>query len=268
MENRSLVILFLKKIGMNIVSNKTLSISKAFKVILKIILPRQVGAILYSKYSQLFKVIYLKYDNEDFKKPIFLSDRASFYGNCEVESGVKVNGSASFNDVSIGKYSYFAGDSYFFNCKIGRFCSIGHGVTIGLHSHPSKEFVSTHPSFYSMTGQSQIIFADHDLYAGTAETKIGNDVWIGQNVLVKAGISIGDGAIIGAGAVVTKNVLPYEIVGGVPAKEIRSRFIKKHVDFLVKFQWWNKDEAWIRKNWRLFSSIEIFIEKFDKENVN
>ena len=68
--------------------------------------------------------------------------------------------------------------------------------------------------------------------------KIQNDVWIGQNVLLKRGITIGDGAVIGAGAVVVKDVAPYEIVGGVPARRIRMRFDEAIVDELLKLKWW------------------------------
>ena len=72
-------------------------------------------------------------------------------------------------------------------------------------------------------------------------THIGNDVWIGLNATILDGVTIGDGAIVAAGAVVTKDVPPYAVVAGVPAKIIKYRFTESQIDFLLKFRWWEKD---------------------------
>lgn len=95
--------------------------------------------------------------------------------------------------------------------------------------------------------------------------EIGNDVWIGDRVTILDGIRIGDGAIIGSGAVVTKDIEPYTINVGVPAKSIRKRFIEDEIKFLLEFKWWNKDWEWIKINSDKFESIENFIDEFHNE---
>lgn len=153
----------------------------------------------------------------------------------------------------------------------GKYCSIGQNVVNAVGMHPSKIFVSTHPSFYAPSEErisfsKEVMFNTHNYLDDTKKylTKIGHDVWIGNNVTIFDGIEIGDGAIIGTGAVVTKNIEPYAIVGGIPAKLIRYRFNEVQIEFLLKFQWWHKSEEWIRKNWELFLDINILMEKGNK----
>ena len=85
---------------------------------------------------------------------------------------------------------------------------------------------------------------------------IGNDCWINSYVTIISGVTIGDGAVVLAGAVVTRNVPPYAIVAGVPAKVIKYRYEKQDCDWLLQTQWWNKDEEWLRENWKAFNDIE------------
>ena len=86
--------------------------------------------------------------------------------------------------------------------------------------------------------------------------EIGNDVWIGENVFFQGGVIIGDGAVVLAGAVVTKNVPPYAIVGGVPAKVLKYRYDEETIKFLLGFKWWDKDVNWLRDNWQLLCDID------------
>lgn len=97
---------------------------------------------------------------------------------------------------------------------------------------------------------------------GKKLVEIGNDVWIGSHVLIMDGVKIGDGAIIAAGAVVTKDVEPYSIVGGVPARHIRYRFSEEQIKKLLQLKWWEKDFGWIKEHYRDFRNINEFIAKY------
>lgn len=183
----------------------------------------------------------------------------------------------------IGAHSWFEGymgyGTYIgYDCeikaKIGRFCSIGHKVTVLTGSHPSHGFVSTSPMFFSLSLQNgatfvekqkfkEKIYADEDLYYGAV---IGNDVWIGYGATIMGGVTIGDGAIVAAGAVVRENVEPYTIVAGQPAKIIGKRFDDEQIAWLTNFKWWTKPIEWIRDNADYFEDIEKFIDIHSKGN--
>jgi acetyltransferase-like isoleucine patch superfamily enzyme len=159
-------------------------------------------------------------------------------------------------NTEMGDFSYISKNSQVYNTRIGKFTCIGPSVKTGLGLHPSSDFVSSHPVFYSTLRQSQVAFVEKDLFEEFPVTEIGNDVWIGANAVVRDGVKIGDGAIIGAGAVVTKDIPPYAIVGGVPAKLIRYRFSPEEIGFLQQFKWWDKDIDWLRANKDLFLNIK------------
>lgn len=144
--------------------------------------------------------------------------------NVLVEWGVAFKRCGFSGEVRIGYRSY-ANDSFFRNVEIGRFCSIGRRCSIGAARHPVST-LSTHPAAFP------------DRFEVGPRTVVGNDVWIGDNVVVMAGLTLADGAVIGAGAVVTRDVGPYEIVGGVPARLIRNRFDAETVARLTASQWW------------------------------
>ena len=99
-------------------------------------------------------------------------------------------------------------------------------------------------------------FADQMMFKEVkSATTIGNDCWIGENVFFAGGLTIGDGAVVLAGAVVTKDIPPYAIVGGVPAKVLKYRYDDETVKWLLDFKWWNKDINWLRENWQLLCNI-------------
>ncbi len=164
---------------------------------------------------------------------------------------------------SIGSYSYVQKNSNIFNSEIGKFCSIAAGVSIGLGLHEINR-VSTHPVFFSKDTPLPKVFANENLYKDFKRSIIENDVWIGEGAIVLDGISIGTGAVIAAGAVVTKDVMPYCIVGGVPAKIIKKRFDDKTINSLIESQWWDNTDEWFRLNYALFSDTSTFLTQYEK----
>lgn len=152
-------------------------------------------------------------------------------------------------DVNIGDHSYCNFGTIIFNgTRIGKYCSIGYRVQIGLPEHPLDE-LSTSPALYrngELMKIHPIEWPKNDFHTPVI---IGNDVWIGSNALIMQGTNIGDGAVIAAGAVVTKDVESYAIVGGVPAKLIRYRFDKETRQQLKESAWWDKDVRWIAEHY-------------------
>lgn len=169
-----------------------------------------------------------------------------------------------YEDVTIafsklGKHTYIQKRSTIFNAHIGKFCSIAAGVSIGPGIHKT-DFVSTHNAFYLYNTPLIKKFSKRDAFSSFSTVKIGHDVWIGERAIILDGLSIGNGSIIAAGAVVTKDVEPYSIVGGVPAKLIRKRFDNKTIEALLNLKWWDKPDDWLEKNYKLFLSTHDLLE--------
>lgn len=171
----------------------------------------------------------------------------------------------------VGRYTYFGNDCEFYYSKIGRFCGIANDVKLVRGQHPTNTHVSISPLFYqSITcfGNgfvSQNIFQLNKKCSMGGLCNIGNDVWIGSHVRIMEGVTIGNGAIIGAGAVVTKDVPPYSICVGVPAKVIKYRFTEYQISLLQRTEWWNWDDNKLRQMAQIFSNIELFISTLIKE---
>lgn len=157
-------------------------------------------------------------------------------------------------------------DSIIDSFRIGRFSTFGPDVKIITGQHPTRDIVSTYPAFYSNRSQMGFTYVDKTIYNEFkfADSKfkvvIGNDVWVGSYVRILEGVTIGDGTVVAAGAVVTKDVPPYAIVGGVPAKIIRYRFEEEEIKQLLEIKWWDKDEKWLKSHAEEFSDIKKFLE--------
>ena len=152
--------------------------------------------------------------------------------------------SASGHFVEWGAFSGYDnlnGGQYIENASVGRYCSIGMNAQIGLVSHPltwlSTSWVQYVPRPFHWNGFMPRRVATRPFLA-PAKTVVGNDVWIGADAQIMAGVSVGDGAVVAAGAVVTKDVPPYAVVGGVPARVIRYRFPPETVEKLTALRWW------------------------------
>ena len=140
--------------------------------------------------------------------------------------------------IVLDDYSYIARNCNATNVKIGKFCSIGPNFCCGLGLHPT-DGISTAPMFYSKAKQNGVSLVNEVVYEEQKQTIIGNDVFIGANVTIVDGVKIGDGAVIGAGAVVVRDIPPYAVAVGVPAKVIKYRFDEQTIKRLLEMQWWN-----------------------------
>jgi virginiamycin A acetyltransferase len=170
-----------------------------------------------------------------------------------IREGVEIG-----NDVFLGDYSYISGPrTYVESAKIGKFCSIARQTVIGVGNH-DHSLVTTHPFIISPEFGGLV---DRSIMAQQKPAPvIGNDVWIGINSIIMRGVTIGDGAVIAANSVVTRDVPPYAIFGGVPAKLIRYRFSDEIIRALLQIRWWDWPSSKIKQNVRDFSSPERFVD--------
>lgn len=173
---------------------------------------------------------------------------------------------SSVEYATIGDYSYAGRDCLIADATIGKFCAIAASVRIGPPNHPMDR-PAQHRFTYCPEYYSADAIRDHAFFAArrAARTVIGNDVWIGHGVTVLAGVTVGDGAILAAGAVVARDVAPYTIVGGVPAKRIRDRFPPEIAARLARIAWWDWDFATIMERLGEFQSGDVaaFCDKWD-----
>ena len=188
--------------------------------------------------------------------------------NSIIHPTAKVNSGCNILDSSFDRYSYCGCDCQIASTEIGAFCSIGDRVYIGAAEHPI-DWVSMSPVFEDTNHSGpDKRFARLEL-PPIKTTLIGSDVWIGYGAIVKQGVKIGHGAVIGSGAVVTKDVPPYAVVGGVPARIIKYRFDDETIASLVESKWWEMSEEDIQKNAHLIKSPDDFLERIrELQSVN
>lgn len=165
-----------------------------------------------------------------------------------------------YHNIKIGKYSYggcFNTSNIAPGTKIGKFCSFASGVMIISANHDPTR-ITTHPFLFKpYMGVVKKDFREVNNLA------IGNDVWIGYNAVILPSVSkIGHGAIIGAGSVVTKDIPPYAIAVGVPAKVIKYRFDRITINNLLETKWWDWSEEEIFSNWERFLTLNEFEKYF------
>lgn len=193
---------------------------------------------LKKKYNHAKVETYLIGNNVHLGKNAYLAD----------ESDVRAN-------VTIGDYSYINRGTIVGSGSIGNYCSIGYNCQIGMFEHPINH-MSTSPYIYSKRRSILNLDTWNEIQNPPV---IGNDVWIGSNALILQGVTIGNGAVIAGGAVVTKDVPPYTIVGGVPAKVIKKRFNDEQIKFLEKLEWWNLPKEELEKYKNLFEAKEEWV---------
>lgn len=187
--------------------------------------------------------------------------------------GVTLDQQVTNPNIVVGRFSYYSGYYHghgFDDCAryllgedgvdrllIGSFCSIGSGaafIMAGNQGH-RNDWISTFP-FYWMSDVAAFEGAGNG-YRPAGDTVIGNDVWIGSEAIIMPGVNIGDGAVIGTRAVVTRDVEPYAIVGGNPARTIRKRFGDGDIALLRDLRWWDWTEEQLRAAYSAFENVPL-----------
>ena len=177
------------------------------------------------------------------------------------------------HSLKMSAFSY-AVSGHYFACEIGRYCSIGENVQIGRHSH-AMHCISTSPFFQmeyekvlDITPPLNISFEPSSDFKKSSKavllkrTIIGNDVWIGHGAFLMPGIKIGNGAVIGAMSVVTKDVEPYSVVGGSPAKLLKYRFCQEQIALLENSRWWDYDPSKFKGS--TIDNVDLFVKFVEK----
>lgn len=166
----------------------------------------------------------------------------------------------SYGDYTYGRCNVLDwGDPY--TLKVGKFCSLAANITVYVSGNHRTNWVTTYPfgshlsNIFHREGESACV--------SNGDVIIGNDVWIGNNATIMSGITVGDGSVIAANSHVVKNVEPYSIVGGNPARLIKYRFSHEQISKLLEIQWWNWSVEKINQNMGLLcnENIDEFIKK-------
>lgn len=169
-------------------------------------------------------------------------------------------------NLEVGEGTYFNGIHIYcwdkrVNIKIGKYCSFADKINIVAGGEHDKDWVTTSP-LIDRWKMEQYYDLKKPRYKG--DIIIGNDVWVAFGATILSGVKIGDGAVVAAGSVVTKDIPPYAIVGGVPAKVIKYRFDDEIIKSLQDIKWWDWDQETIKKRVGDFTEPEVFIQKYCK----
>lgn len=174
-------------------------------------------------------------------KAAIIDDGCAIDHHSNISAYTHILSNTQLNHTIVASYSYIGKNCLVQNARIGSFCSIANDVIIGLGKHPITNF-STATLFYRRKNTLNVELIDEDMpFEEYDAITIGCDVWIGARAIIMDGVEVGHGAIIASNAVVTKDVPPYSIVAGTPAKVIKYRFNEDKIDKLLASKWWELD---------------------------
>jgi chloramphenicol O-acetyltransferase type B len=191
--------------------------------------------------------------------------RLSSIRHSKIHASSKVESGSSIYFSTFDRYSFCGYDCDIYYAEIGSFTSIANQVIIGGARHP-MEWVGMSPVFYSGRDSVKKKFSIHSLDT-IPTTSIGHDVWIGHSAIILSGVKVGNGAVVGAGSVVTKDVPPYGVVVGNPAKLIRYRFDGDMILKLKEIQWWKLKDEHLIELAKYVQHPNEFISIYQKLNV-
>ena len=180
-----------------------------------------------------------------------------------ISKKAKIYGSVQMMNSTMGDYSYVGRDSRIIYADVGKFCSIAGETRIGMGTH-TLDKISTSPIFTEAKNGTKHSWVKTSSVNPFKRVTVGNDVWIGVRTMVMGGVTIGDGAVIGAGSIVTKDIPPYAIVAGVPAKVIRYRFPQEQIDILLAHPWWDLPEENLKERIDIFQDSCNIEEKINE----
>ncbi|MHB8835814.1 MAG: DapH/DapD/GlmU-related protein [Candidatus Methylomirabilia bacterium] len=184
--------------------------------------------------------------------------------NCRLGTWTEIGPGWSLLEQDFGDYSYAAGtDGVIHNALVGKFCSFASHVVVNPGDHPMERVTQHHLTYrrrqFGLAPEDESEFF---AWRRSLPCEIGHDVWIGHGAKVMAGVTIGTGAVIGAGAVVTRDIGPYEIAVGAPARTIRTRFTEDVCRRLLASAWWDWDRPTLEERWRDLSDLPRFLERY------